>query len=79
MLEVTFAGTLTVREDEVIFSHKADGREIKGNEWVLLSEQERSEYVVTDLVDVMLCSDDMEVPTINVYEVSDEKDQEDNE
>ena len=62
-LSVSFDGILTIPLEDAVFLNVADPRivkEISGEEWIELSEEEQDDYVLNDLFLTMRDSDSLD-------------------
>jgi len=62
-LSVSFDGILTIALEDAVFLNVADPRvikEISGEEWIELSEEEQDDYVLNDLFLTMRDSDSLD-------------------
>ena len=62
-LSVSFDGILTVRLEDAVFLNVSDPKivkEISGEEWFELSDDERCDYVLSDLFDTIRDADSLD-------------------
>lgn len=63
---IDFTGWLRIKPENAQFQHMETEEVITGAQWLALSEDDRSNYVIEDIVAAMRDSDDLEWEDIEV-------------